>query len=317
MSTSGAWIGVDVSKRYLDVAIPSEKPFRHANSKDGCASLAERLQLHAPAGVVVEATGGYERTLMATLIAAGVPVSVVNPARVRAFAEGTGQLAKTDRIDAKVLGRYGAYMKPAPTELPTAVRARLKELLAYRSQIGKEITARTAQIRLYDSADLVDRAQAAIDRLRRERRELDQEITALIKSDPDMLERYSLLISVPSIGTVVAATLLAELPELGKLDRRQIAALTGLAPFPCESGDRKGHRAIRGGRVEARSALFCAALVALRHNPRIAAYYEHLRKLGKGGKVAIVAAMHKLLTIVNAMLKAGTAWKPDHAPEPA
>lgn len=314
MSSFTTWVGVDISKRFLDVAVAGDKPDRHDNSKAGCAALASLLQQKAPAGVVVEATGGWEHPLVSALIAAQVPVSVVNPARVRAFAEGTGRLAKTDKIDAQVLAQFGAYMKPPRAELPGAGRTQLKELLAYRSQITQEITARTAQLRGYASADLLARASDALARLKQERTALERQIKTLIESDPAMAHDFVLLTSVPAIGTIVAATLIAELPELGKLTRRQIAALAGLAPFPRESGERRGYRSIRGGRADVRCALFCAARVALRHNPRIAQFYDRLRGRGKGGKVAIVAAMHKLLTIANAMLKSNTKWAADPLP---
>jgi transposase len=308
MHTSSAWIGIDVSKRFLDIEIAGQAPARFANCKDGHGTLVERLKAARVAGVVIEATGGLERPVVAALLNAGLPASIVNPARVRAFAEGTGRLAKTDRIDAKVLASYGAYMRPAPAELPTAARAKLRELITYRAQITGEITARTAQAQHYQDASLKQRAEAAVEALRRERAALEREIKALAKSEEALALRFGLLTSVPAIGTVVAATLIAELPELGKLSRRKIAALAGLAPFPRDSGDRRGYRAIRGGRADVRCALFCAARVALRHNPKIKAFYERLRARGKTGKVAIVAAMHKLLTILNAMLKSGKSW---------
>jgi transposase len=312
MHTSNGWIGIDVSKRFLDVEIAGQAPARLANCEVGRCVLVERLKAVPVAGVVVEATGGLERPVIAALLNAGLPASIVNPARVRAFAEGTGRLAKTDKIDAKVLASYGAYMRPAPAQLPTAARAKLRELITYRAQITGEITARTAQGKSYQDASLKQRAEAAIQTLCRERVALEREIKALTQSDEVLARRFQLLTSVPAVGTIVAATLIAELPELGTLSRRKIAALAGLAPFPRDSGDRKGYRAIRGGRADVRCALFCAARVALRHNPKIKAFYERLRARGKTGKVAIVAAMHKLLTILNAMLKSGTTWI--HAP---
>jgi transposase len=308
MHTSNAWIGIDVSKRFLDVEIAGQAPARLSNCKEGHGVLLERLKVVPVAGVVIEATGGLERPVIAALLGAGLPASIVNPARVRAFAEGTGRLAKTDKIDAKVLASYGAYMRPAPAELPTAARAKLRELITYRSQITGEITARKAQAKIYQDAGLRQRAEAALKALERERAALEREIKTLIGSDEVLALRFKLLTSAPAVGTVVAATLIAELPELGTLSRRKVAALAGLAPFPRDSGDRKGYRAIRGGRADVRCALFCAARVALRHNPKIKAFYERLRARGKTGKVAIVAAMHKLLTILNAILKSGTPW---------
>ena len=308
MTSRSHWIGVDISKRFLDVSIPGDKVLRVANDEAGRKGLVERLASRPVAGVVLEATGGLERPILTALLQANLPASIVNPARVRAFAEGTGQLAKTDRIDALVLSAYGAYMKPVTSALPSSARANLHDLIAYRSQITQEITARTAQLALYRTPDLVARAEVAIAALRCERASLEKEMKALIASEPDLAKPFDILVSAPSVGTVVGATLVAELPELGRLNRRQIAALAGLAPFPCDSGDRRGYRSIRGGRSGVRCALFNAARVAIQHNPTVKAFYERLRANGKPGKVALVAAMHKLLTILNAMLKTQQPW---------
>ena len=313
MSHTGEWIGVDISKRFLDVYVASEPAFRLANDDGGRSMLVERLRTIGVQGVVLEATGGLERPVLAALTAAELPGSIVNPARVRAFAEGTGQLAKTDRIDAKVLASYGAFMQPVPTALPSSARAKLKELLGYRAQIGEEITARCAQLKLYETDSLRARAQAALKALRRERLELEREIESIVGSNAELSARFEILTSAPSVGTIVGATLVADLPELGALCRRRIAALAGLAPFPCDSGERRGYRAIRGGRSHVRKALFNAARVAIQHNPKIKAFYERLRARGKPGKVAIVAAMHKLLTTLNAMLRSGRTWQPSVA----
>jgi len=310
MTQTGVWIGVDICKRFLDVYIPGKPPLRFANDADGRRALAEHLRSRCVRGVVLEATGGLEREVLAALISAEVPASIVNPARVRAFAEGTGQLAKTDRIDAKVLAAYGAYMQPPPSALPSSARAKLKELIGYRAQIGAEITARSAQLKLYRSDGLKARAQAALEALRHERREIEREIEALIESTAELAQPFRILTSVPAVGTIVGATLLVEMAELGSRGRRPIAALGGLAPFPCDSGERKGYRAIRGGRADVRTALFNAARVAIQHNPVIKAFYERLRAKGKPGKVALVAAMHKLLTILNAMIRSGRTWQP-------
>ena len=308
MTTSGAWIGVDICKKFLDVGSTAGTPVRVANDADERAALARRLKCEDVRGVIVEATGGLERALVQALEAEGVHAAIVNPARVRKFAEGTGQLAKTDRIDAIILARFGAYMKPAPTLLADPPRQSLRDLLAYRSQITREITARSAQIRLYAGPGLLERAKAAIEALRSERKALEREMEALIKSQDAMRVLYRRLVTVPGIGLIGAATLIAELPELGRLSRRQIAALVGVAPFPNESGDRRGYRASRGGREEVRQALFNCARVAIEHNPVAKPFYERLRARGKGHKVALVATMRKLLTILNAMLKTNTDW---------
>jgi transposase len=308
MITSGAWIGVDICKKHLDVAAVSGTSVRIANDANGRTALARRLKSEHVRGVIVEATGGLERALVEALHAECVPASIVNPARVRKFAEGTGQLAKTDRIDAAILARFGAYMKPAPTPLADAPRQKLRDLIAYHSQITREITARSAQVRLYTAPDLLTRANTAIAALRAERKALEREIEALIKSQDATRALYKRLVTVPGIGLIGAATLLAELPELGRLSRRQIAALVGVAPFPNESGDRRGYRAIRGGRDEVRQALFNCARVAIEHNSVVKPFYQRLRARGKAHKVALVATMRKLLTILNAMLKTNTDW---------
>lgn len=309
MSSTGTWVGVDVGKRFLDVHASGLAAFRVANAPDGYGELLQRLAGVGVRGVVLEATGGYERSVLAALQAGNLHACVVNPARVRAFAEGTHQLAKTDRIDARLLARYGAYMQPAATALPSGVRAELKELIAYRAQITQETTARTAQLRLYASAGVRARAEAAIAALRAERARIERQIEALIAAHEELSRPYKVLVSVPGIALVVAATLVAELPELGRLSRRQIAALVGLAPFPRDSGQRRGYRAIRGGRADVRCALFNAARVAIQHNPVIKAFYQRLRARGKNGKVAIVAAMRKLITILNTMLKKNQPWQ--------
>lgn len=308
MTASSAWIGVDVSKKYLDVAAISGAPARLGNDADGRRALVLRLKSQDVRGVVVEATGGLERPVMAALIEANIPVSLVNPARVRRFAEGTGQLAKTDKLDAAILARFGDYMRPAPSSLPSEERQVLRDTLAYRAQIAQEITARKAQIKLYAAAKLRARAEAAIEDLERERKEMEREIEGHIKANEAMRTTFKRLTTVPGVGLIVGATLIAELPELGRLSRRQIAALVGIAPFPNESGDRKGYRSIRGGREDVRHALYNAARVAIRHNPIAKLFYERLRARGKRHKVAMVAVMRKLLTILNAMLKTQTDW---------
>jgi transposase len=308
MTISGAWIGVDICKKHLDVAAVTGAPVRVTNDADGRAALARRLKAGNVRGVILEATGGLERPLIEAFDAEGVPASIVNPARVRKFAEGTGQLAKTDKIDAPVLARFGDYMKPAPTVLADVHRQKLRDLISYRSQITQEITARSAQVKQYASSSVVERATTAIEALRAERKAVEREIEALIKSKDDTQRLYKRLLTVPGVGLIVAATLIAELPELGCLNRRRIAALAGVAPFANESGDRKGYRSIRGGRDNVRQALFNCARVAIQHNPVAKAFYERLRVRGKPHKVTIVATMRKMLTILNAMLKTNKDW---------
>lgn len=307
MTHNRNWIGVDVSKNSLDVFAPETGAFRLPNTDDGCRALADKIAALDTGGIVMEATGGYEKRLLCVLTQSGQRAAVVNPARVRAFATGTGQLAKTDRIDAAILSSYGAFQKPAATPLLSSARARLKEMLAFRAQIVAEITARSAQMKGY-SAALLPRAEAALQALKSEKRTLEAELRQLIENETELARLQAILTSVPGVGLIVAATLLAELPELGTLSRRQIASLAGLAPFPRDSGQRKGYRAIRGGRADVRQVLFNAARVAARHNPKIRSFAERLAAKSKPYKVVIVAAMRKLLTILNAMAKARSTW---------
>jgi transposase len=309
------WVGIDVSKAWLDVQIEREEGgLRVSNEAAGHGELMARLGGAPVAGVVLEASGGYERPAQAALSAAGLAVALVNPARVRDFARATGRLAKTDRIDAKVLAEYGAYLKPAPSPLPGSARARLRELLAYRRQLGHEIAARASQLRLYGDPALRERAEAGLVRLKAERHELERLMQAAIASDAALAARFALLTTVPGVGLMLAATLLAELPELGALDRRRIASLVGLAPFPQDSGTRRGHRAIRGGRSEVRQALFMAALIATRHTTPLSAFIARLRARGKPAKVALTAAMRKLLTVLNAMVRAQRPFEAGRLP---
>ncbi len=254
--------------------------------------------------------------MLAALVAADLPGSIVNPARVRAFAEGTGQLAKTDRIDAKVLASYGAYMKPAPSALPSSVRAKLKELLSYRAQIGEEITARCAQLKLYGAPTACKRER----KLPRSRPCAPSAPNSSGRSRASLpaMRNSRRPFGIPQPPRPRSAPSWRPLwwPNCRRSDRcyrHRIAALTGLAPFPCDSGRRRGYRAIRGGHSDVRKALFNAARVAIQHNHKIKAFYERLRASGKPGKVAIVAAMRKLLTILNAMVKKGQTWQPSMA----
>lgn len=306
-STPHEWIGIDVSKKYLDIFSPSYGTFRIENSQQGFEILTGKIPAHS-ASLVMEATGGYETPLLKALNERGFAASVVNPARVRDFAKGTGQLAKTDTIDARILSIYGAFKKPAATLLPSTERAEIKELLAYRGQIVAEITARTAQLRHIQNVSLTARAEDAIAKLKAERTGLEAEIKSIIKNHGDLQKIFAILTSAPGVATIVAATLITELPELGHLSRRQIASLAGLAPFPRESGQRKGYRSIRGGRAEVRHALFNAARVGVRFNPKLKTFAERLAAKSKPGKVILIAAMRKLLTILNAMLKTQKIW---------
>jgi transposase len=253
----------------------------------------------------MEASGGYERRAQRHLSERGLRVAIVNAARVRAFARASGCLAKTDRIDAAVIARYGAFARPAPTPPATGAREMLAELLAYRRQLTAEITARGQQLGHLATPALRQRAQAALGRLRAERREIAQ----LIAADRALATTAALLQSMPGVGPVLVATLLAELPELGTLDRRQIASLVGVAPVARDSGTRQGRRPIRGGRGAVRAPLYMAALVASRSNPTLRAVYERLRANAKPPKLALVVLMRKMLVALNAMLRTAAPWR--------
>jgi transposase len=307
--TDGVWVGVDVSKRRLDVQVhPTETVFTVSNDAAGHRALLERLRALPVRGVVLEASGGYERAAHAALTEAGLPAAIINAARVRAFARALGLLAKNDRIDAAVLARYGTFARPAPT-LPDSARAELRELLAYRRQVAAELVARKSQHAHYQAGPVLARAERALMALRAERAVLDQEIGHVIGQDPALAERFGLLTSAPGVGPIVAATLLAELPELGRLDRRQVASLAGLAPVPKDSGERRGVRVIQGGRAELRQVLYMAVLSALKAGAPIAAVYRGLVARGKPAKVALVACMRRLLVVLNAMVRTGTVWR--------
>jgi transposase len=309
-TSSEDWIGIDVSKRSLDVHCGLDgREFSVGNDANGIAELARQLKGRTVAGCVLEATAGYERAALDGLIAQGLPAALVNPARVRFFAKGMAEDAKTDRIDARVLALYGAVKRPALFTPASGTRSRLRELLTLRSQLTAETVARRSQLRLYVSQDLHKRAKDALNVREQEIGALDKEIRALAAGDPALDKVWRLIVSVPGAGPITAATLIAELPELGKLSRRKIAALAGLAPFPKDSGTRKGYRSIRGGRANVRIALFNAARSASRWNPDLKAYHDRLAARGKPFRVVLVAVMRKLLTSLNAMLKTSMTWR--------
>lgn len=310
MTSLGEWVGIDVAKANLDVFSKSLGRFRVANSDDGHGQLTGRLAKIEVDGIVIEATGGYEQKLLRALAAHDIPASLVNPARVRAFAVGTDQLGKTDRIDAEILSSYGAYKKPKAFIVPTEDRVLLKQLLDYRSQIVEEIVARHNQLALYTPGWVRERAVSALEDLKAERDTLETQIKIQVAASEKLTETYRIISSMPSVGIIVGATLLAELPELGLLSRRKIASLAGLAPFPRDSGTKKGYRAIKGGRAVVRRALYIAARVAIRHNPPLKAFFKRLmEEKKKPFKVAIVAVMRKLLTILNVMVATRQTWR--------
>lgn len=307
MSTSKS-VGIDVSKAWLDVAVGAqEQPWRVANSTEGIADLVARLQPLQVELIVLESTGGLEGMVLAELHAAGLPVARVNPGRVREFAKATGQLAKTDRLDARILAQYAQVIRPDPVHLPSEDEQYLAALVSRRRQLTDMLVAEKNRLPTTPT-----RLQAGVRKhlawLKAEIRTLEQEIEDFIRRTPLWREKDELLKSVPGIGDVTACTLLAELPELGQLNRKEIAALVGVAPFNRDSGRIHGKRHIHGGRTSVRTPLYMATLSATRFNPVIRTFYQHLLAKGKEKKVALVACMRKLLTILNAILRHHQPW---------
>jgi transposase len=308
METSEVFVGIDVSKAGLDVGVlPLAQFWTTPNDEAGCRSLAERLQTLSPTLIVLEATGGFETLAAATLAAAGLPVVVVNPRPVRDFAKATGSLAKTDRLDARVLALFAQRVRPAVRPLKDTQSRELDALFARRRQIVEMLTMERNRLGLA-AAPVRKDLKAHIHWLVKRLKDVDGGLKALIQNSPVWREKDDLLQSTPGIGPVASVALLAQLPELGTLNRRQIGALAGIVPFNNDSGKFKGQRHVWGGRAMVRAVLYMATLAAIRCNPSIKAFYQRLRAAGKKPKVAIVACMRKLLTILNAMLKTKTPW---------
>jgi transposase len=309
MPSNPVTIGIDVAKARLDVAArPSGDQWQVANTEEGIADLLAKLRPLAPALIVLEASGGWELAVVAALAEAKLPVAVVNPRQVHDFAKAVGQLAKTDQLDAQVLARFGEAVRPEPRPLPDAGAQALADVLARRRQV---IGMQTAERQRLGTAGPQVRAriEAHLAWLERELNELDDDLGRRLRESPLWREREDLLRSVPGVGPVVATTLVAELPELGQLDRKRIAALVGLAPLARDSGTSRGKRLVWGGRGRGRAALYMAALVATRHNPTIRTFYARLLKAGKAKKVALTACMHKLLLILNAIVRTNAPWR--------
>ena len=302
------YVGVDVAKDKLDVALP-EGVCQWPNDPDGHRCLVKQLAALPVELIVLEATGGYERALVAELAAASLPVVVVNPRQVRDFARATGQLAKTDAIDATVLAKFGRAVRPELRPLPSAKQRELQEQLARRRQLVQMLSAE--QHRLHQAADKLVRKsiQAVQQTLAEQIEQIDERLQQAIEQSPVWREKENLLRSVPGIGPQTALSLLVELPELGGCSRQQIAALVGVAPLNRDSGKLRGQRTIGGGRATVRTALYMATLVATRHNQTIRNHYQRLLKAGKRKKVALVACMRKMLCILNAILREKKPWK--------
>jgi len=310
MQTPSVYVGIDVSKTRLDVAVRPSGGLSHVTyDAAGITTVVTQLSQKQPIRIVVEATGGLERPLVRALVAAALPVIVVNPRQVRDFAKATGQLAKTDALDAQVLARFAEVIHPSLRALPDPQTQELAALLARRRQV---LAMQRAEQNRLDRAPVrvQNRIEVHLHWLGDELARRDEELDDQIQQSPMWRAREDLLQSVPGIGPVMCRTVLAELPELGLLNRKQIAALVGVAPFNRDSGRLRGHRTIWGGRAPVRTALYMATLVATRWNPVIRPFYQRLRDAGKAPKVALVAAMRKLLTILNAMLHHGTPWRP-------
>jgi len=308
MSTLPVWVGLDVAKETLDVAVrPSGELWSTPNTEGGITALLARLRSLHPALVVCEATGGFERAAIAALAAAGVPVVVANPRQVRDFARSTGQLAKTDALDAGILALFAERVRPTPRPLPDDAAQLLDAVLTRRRQLLEMLTAEKNRLG-FAPKPLHRGIQAHIRWLERQVDDVTKELATLIEASPVWRAKDDLLQSVPGVGPIVSYTLLGELPELGTLTHKQIAALAGVAPLARDSGTLRGKRMIWGGRTSVRTALFMAALCGRRWNPALKVFYDRLIAAGKPKKVAIIACARKLLTILNAMVRSNTQW---------
>lgn len=305
------FVGLDVAKDRVDAHVrPTDEPFSVAADDAGLAPLVQRLQSLSPALVVLEATGGYEMAVTAALATAPIPVAVVNPRQIRDFARATGQLAKTDALDARAIASFAEAVQPPVRPLPTEQAQGLGELVTRRRQLVEMLGAETNRRHQVRNRQLPRRLDEHITWLRKALERLETDLGDTIRSSPLWREQENLLTSVPGIGPITACTLMAELPELGRLDRRAIAALAGLAPRNRDSGTMRGRRMITGGRPTVRRALDMATVSALRCTPVIAGFYARLTARGRPTKVALIAAMRKLLTILNAIARDGTLWQP-------
>jgi transposase len=311
MDTLQMFVGIDVSKARLDVACrPQGRAWQCANDSEGIAALVERLLALNPALVVLEATGGYEAPLAAALAAAGLPACVINPRQARDFAKAAGKLAKNDRIDAAVLAHFAEALRPRPRPLPEAEVAALDALLARRRQLLGMLTMERNRLGTCRAGSVKADLEAHIAWLEERLRNSEKELKAAVQASPVWREKDDLLRSIPGVGPVAARTLLAGLPELGRLSGRQAAALAGLAPFDDDSGKRQGQRYVKGGRADVRCVLYMAALAAVRHNPALAAFKERLAKAGKKAKVILTAVARKLVVLANAVIRTGRRWDP-------
>jgi transposase len=308
--TSPSFVGIDVSKDRLDVHVrPSGQAFAAVRDGTGLERLVNDLRKLAPALVVLEATGGFEITVAAALAGAGLPLAVVNPRQIRDFARATGRLAKTDALDARVIALFAERIRPEPRPLADADSQGLAELIARRRQVVEMIGMETNRLHQARSSRVQHMLRTTLKTLAAQLAELDRDIDDTIKRSPVWRAADDLLTSVPGVGDVTAHTLIADLPELGQLDRRRVAALVGVAPINRDSGQMRGKRTIAGGRSDVRNALYMATLAAIRWNPVISKHYKSLVERGRPKKVALVACMRRLLGILNAIMRMKTQWQ--------
>jgi len=304
------YIGIDIAKSSLEVAIHNQaERFSFSNDKEGIRQAVRQIRQLEPGLIVLEGTGGYEVLLVAALSVSKLPVVVANPRQVRDFAKATGRLAKTDTIDARVLAHFGAAVKPVLRPVPDEELTMLKDIVARRQQLMEMLTAEKNRLGMARNQVVKQNIGSHIDWLQKELKDTDTGLRDRIVASPVWREKDDLLQTVPGVGGTTSIALIANLPELGNLDRRQIAALVGVAPYNRDSGLFRGKRTVWGGRARVRAALYMAALVATRFNPVIRTFYQRLCAAGKAKKVALTACMRKLLTILNAMIKNNTTWR--------
>jgi len=306
---SALYVGIDVSKDRLDVALSDGKSFQFSNDSQGHGQLRELLAPQSLQLIVMEATGGFERSAAAELAAAGLPLRIVNARQVRDFAKASGRWAKTDRLDAQILVRFAQAMKLEPHEMPSEELQGLQALITRRRQLIEMLVMEKNRLRTAHK-EIKRSLKQNIEFLEYQLRHTDQDLGSALRECGVWREKVELLESVPGIARVTALSLLASLPELGTLSRREISALAGVAPFNRDSGRWSGKRSVYGGRAPVRGALYMAALVGTRFNPTLKVFYERLRAAGKPAKVALVACMRKLLTIINSMIRHRQRWSP-------
>lgn len=312
MEQQAMWIGIDVSNESLDVATrPTGEFWSVSNTDKGILGIVARLQPLSPEMIVVEATGGLEAPVVTALTSAGLPIVAVNPRQVRDFAKASGRLAKTDKIDAHVIAHFGEAVRPDIRPVKDKELQELTGLITRRRQIIDMLTAEKNRLKRA-SKQVAKDIEAHVAWLQKRLDRIDAELLKRIKKNPLWHEKDVICRSVPGVGPILSMSLLANLPELGKVSPRQVSALVGVAPFNHDSGKYRGRRFVWGGRANVRAVLYMATLIAIRFNPRIKAFYEKLINNGKKPKVAITACMHKLLIILNAMVRDGTTWQLNH-----